>query len=151
MFHVVLFRPEIPGNTGNIIRLCANIGARLHLIHPLGFQLEDKQLRRAGLDYHELTVINEHQSLEAFQAAVAPRRLFALSTRGKRHYDEVKYEQGDALIFGQETAGLPAPLLAELGPEHVLRIPMQPGARSLNLGNAAAIVLYEAWRQLGFK
>jgi tRNA (cytidine/uridine-2'-O-)-methyltransferase len=129
--------------------LCANAGARLHLIHPLGFQLEDKQLRRAGLDYQELTVIHEHQSLQEFQARTAPKRLFALSTHGWRRYDEVNYQEGDALMFGQETAGLPESLRAELGPD-LLRIPMQAGARSLNLGNAVAIVLYEACRQLNF-
>ena len=150
MFHVVLFEPEIPPNTGNIIRLCANSGAALHLVHPLGFRLNDRQLRRAGLDYHEFASLREHQSLAAFREAVRPSRLFALSTRGRRSYADAAYQAGDALLFGPETRGLPAEVLGTLAPEHILRIPMQAGARSLNLSNAVAIVVYEAWRQQGF-
>ncbi len=150
MFHVVLYEPEIPPNTGNIIRLCANSGSKLHLIHPLGFQLDDKRLRRAGLDYHEWAEVSEHLSLEAFEKAVKPPRLFACSTRGRRCYTEVDYRPGDALLFGPETRGLPQALLERLPAEHRLRIPMLPNSRSLNLSNAAALMVYEAWRQQGF-
>lgn len=149
--HVVLFEPEIPPNTGNIIRLCANTGARLHLVHPLGFRLEDRLLRRAGLDYHEWADIAEHASLEAFRRTVAPARLFALSTRGTRTHAEVRFAPGDALLFGPESRGLPADVLAALPADHVLRIPMRAGVRSLNLSNAVAVVVYEAWRQFGFR
>ncbi len=150
MFHVVLYEPEIPPNTGNIIRLCANTGACLHLIHPLGFALEDKYLRRAGLDYHEWARIMQYTSLEDFRAMVKPPRLFALSTKGRRRYTEVAYEAHDAFLFGPETRGLPLALLDQLGTDYVLRIPMRPDKRSLNLSNAVAIVVYEAWRQLDF-
>ncbi|QKT03654.1 tRNA (uridine(34)/cytosine(34)/5-carboxymethylaminomethyluridine(34)-2'-O)-methyltransferase TrmL [Ectothiorhodospiraceae bacterium 2226] len=150
MLHVVLYQPEIPPNTGNVIRLCANTGARLHLIHPLGFRLEDARLRRAGLDYHEYARVEEHADLEAFRAAVAPPRLFAFSTRGTRFHHEVSYQAGDALLFGPETRGLPAALLAGLPAGQVLRLPMVPGSRSLNLSNAVAVAVYEAWGQLGF-
>lgn len=150
MFHVVLFQPEIPPNTGNVIRLCANTGSCLHLIKPLGFELDDKRLRRAGLDYHEFATVQVHDTLEQFMEAVAPARMFALSTRGRRAYTEPDYREGDAFLFGPETRGLPDSLLGELGPEHVLRIPMRPGNRSLNLSNAAAVLVYEAWRQNGF-
>jgi tRNA (cytidine/uridine-2'-O-)-methyltransferase len=150
VFHVVLFEPEIPPNTGNIIRLCANTGSRLHLIHPLGFRLDDKLLRRAGLDYRERVCIHEHRSLQDFRASVQPARLFALSTHGGRRYDEEHYRHGDSFLFGPESRGLPRELLQELGCEQVLRIPMLSGSRSLNLSNAAAVVVYEAWRQLGF-
>jgi tRNA (cytidine/uridine-2'-O-)-methyltransferase len=150
MFHVVLYQPEIPQNTGNIIRLCANTGAYLHLIHPLGFTLEDKHLRRAGLDYHEWVSIMQHRTLDDFKAQVQPPRLFALSTKGQRRYTEIVYQAEDALLFGPETRGLSAALLNRLGTGQVLRIPMRPHNRSLNLSNAVAIVVYEAWRQLGF-
>jgi tRNA (cytidine/uridine-2'-O-)-methyltransferase len=150
MFNVVLYEPEIPPNTGNIIRLCANSGARLHLVHPLGFSLEDRQLRRAGLDYHEYARITEHADLSACRTALAGLRWFALSTRGRRGFTDVRFQPGDVLLFGPETRGLPQSLLDEMGPEHVLRVPMQPHNRSLNLSNSVAIVVYEAWRQLGF-
>jgi tRNA (cytidine/uridine-2'-O-)-methyltransferase len=150
MFHVVLYQPEIPQNTGNIIRLCANTGAYLHLIHPLGFALEDKYLRRAGLDYHEWVRVMQYRSLDDFKAQVQPPRLFALSTKGQRRYTEIVYQAEDALLFGPETRGLSAALLNRLGTGQVLRIPMRPHNRSLNLSNAVAIVVYEAWRQLGF-
>ncbi len=148
--HVVLFEPEIPPNTGNIIRLCANTGARLHLVHPLGFRLEDRLLRRAGLDYHEWADLTEHRSLADFMGTVSPARLFALSTRGTRNHAEVTYAPGDAVLFGPESRGLPEAVLATLPPGHLLRIPMRRGVRSLNLSNAVAVVVYEAWRQHGF-
>lgn len=150
MFDVVLFEPEIPPNTGNIIRLCANTGARLHLIRPLGFQLDDRLLRRAGLDYHEWATVKQHRDLAAFLAEVRPPRLFALTTKGARPYHTVAYQPDDALLFGPETRGLPAHLLADLALEQRLYIPMRTEARSLNLSNAVAIVVYEAWRQCGF-
>jgi tRNA (cytidine/uridine-2'-O-)-methyltransferase len=150
MFHVVLYQPEIPPNTGNIIRLCANTGSRLHLIHPLGFALDDSKLKRAGLDYHEWAELREHADFEAFLASVQPARLFALSTRGTQRHDQAQFAAGDALLFGPETRGLPADLLASLPPERVLRLPMRPNVRSLNLSNSVAVVVYEAWRQLGF-
>lgn len=150
MIHVVLYEPEIPPNTGNIIRLCANSGSKLHLIHPLGFLLEDKRLRRAGLDYHEWAEVREHASLSAFEQAVRPARLFACTTRATRCYADVDYRPGDALLFGPETRGLPQSLLDRLPAERRLRIPMLPGSRSLNLSNAAALMVYEAWRQWGF-
>ncbi|MGH8026643.1 MAG: tRNA (cytidine(34)-2'-O)-methyltransferase [Pseudoxanthomonas sp.] len=147
---VLLYQPEIPPNTGNAIRLCANTGARLHLIEPLGFDLQDKQLRRAGLDYHEYATLQVHASLEAALAAIAPRRLFALSTRGSRRYDQPRYAAGDAVLFGPETRGLPAEVLESLPPEQRLRLPMRPDNRSLNLSNSVAVVVFEAWRQIGF-
>ena len=150
MFHVVLFEPEIPPNTGNIIRLCANAGAGLHLVHPLGFTMEDRQLRRAGLDYREWASVREHADLEAFVATIAPARLLALTTRGGCPYQQARYAAGDALLFGPESRGLPAQLLETLPEAQRLRIPMVPGSRSLNLSNAVAVVLYEAWRQHGF-
>ena len=148
--HLVLYEPEIPPNTGNIIRLCANTGAQLHLIHPLGFEWRNKRLRRAGLDYHEWADVRHHASLAGFCRDVAFRRLLAFSTRGKRLYTDVAYELGDALMLGPETRGLPQDLLDGPLPEHVLRIPMQQHVRSLNMSNAAAVILYEAWRQLNF-
>ncbi len=151
MFHVVLYEPEIPPNTGNIIRLCANTGASLHLIHPLGFLLEDRLLRRAGLDYRECADIREHPSWSDFLHRIQPHRIFAFSTRGRRGYAEANYQSGDALLFGPETRGLPNDLLNGLSSTQVLRIPMRDGNRSLNLSNAVAIVVYEAWRQQGFK
>ncbi len=150
MFHVVLLEPEIPPNTGNIIRLCANSGSTLHLIHPLGFQLDDKHLRRAGMDYSELAPVQEHTSLDAYMDQ-SPQRIFACSTRGCRTYSEVAFEPGDAFLFGPETRGLPQTVLDGLPPEQLLQIPMVAGNRSLNLSNAVAVILYEAWRQQNFK
>ena len=150
MFDVILYQPEIPPNTGNAIRLCANTGARLHLIAPLGFELEDKQLPRAGLDYHEYATLRVHDSFEAALAAIAPQRLFALSTRNSTRYDAPRFAAGDAFLFGPETRGLPDEVLAAIPPELRLRLPMRPGNRSLNLSNAVAVVVYEAWRQLAF-
>jgi len=149
--HVVLFQPEIPPNTGNVIRLCANTGAALHLIRPLGFDLDDKKLRRAGLDYHEFTRVAVHDDLDAFLATVSPRRLFAVSTRGRMRYDRVEYAGDDALLFGPETRGLPQEILDALPEEQRLRLPMRPGNRSLNLSNAVAVIVFEAWRQSGFE
>lgn len=148
--HLVLFEPEIPPNTGNIIRLCANTGAQLHLIHPLGFEWDDKRLRRAGLDYYEWADVQHHESLPGFIEQVSFTRLLAFSTRGTRIYTDVSYQTGDALLLGPETRGLPQTLLDNMPMENVLRIPRQKQVRSLNLSNAAAVVLYEAWRQLGF-
>jgi len=150
MFDVVLYQPEIPPNTGNVIRLCANTGARLHLIRPLGFTLEDAQLRRAGLDYHEYTALQVHDSLEAALATIQPRRLFALSTRGRTRFDTPRYEAGDAFLFGPETRGLPDDVLDALPEAQRLRLPMRPDNRSLNLSNAVAVVVFEAWRQHGY-
>ena len=149
--HVVLYQPEIPPNTGNVIRLCANTGAALHLIRPLGFDLDDRKLRRAGLDYHEFARVAVHDDLDAFLAAVSPRRLFAVSTRGRMRYDRVEYADDDALLFGPETRGLPQEILDALPEEQRLRLPMQPGNRSLNLSNAVAVIVFEAWRQRGFE
>jgi tRNA (cytidine/uridine-2'-O-)-methyltransferase len=151
LFHVVLYEPEIPPNTGNIIRLCANSGVSLHLVQPLGFRLDDRQLRRAGLDYRERAVIAVHRSLAEFRDTAAPARVFAVSTRGRRRYDAVEYRPGDALLFGPETRGLPQAVLDSIQPEDVLRIPMVNDSRSLNLANAVAIVVYEAWRQHDFR
>lgn len=150
MLHVVLFQPEIPPNTGNVIRLCANSGAALHLIRPLGFELDDAKLRRAGLDYHEFTRVSVHDDLGAFIETAAPRRVLAVSTRASVRYDRVDYSDGDALLFGPETRGLPQEVLDSIDPALRIRLPMQPGNRSLNLSNAVAIVVYEAWRQSGF-
>jgi tRNA (cytidine/uridine-2'-O-)-methyltransferase len=150
MFHVVLYQPEIPPNTGNVIRLCANTGATLHLVHPLGFELEDARLRRAGLDYREWARVREHASWEAYLGNERPGRVLAFSTRGTGSYADMRYQAGDALLFGPETRGLPAELLAAVGPGNVLRLPMVPGSRSLNLSNTVAVVVYEAWRQQGF-
>lgn len=150
MFHVILYQPEIPPNTGNIIRLCANAGATLHLIHPLGFNMDERRLRRAGLDYRETAEIREHESFSACLHAVAPRQVYALSTRASRLYTEPAYQPGDAFLLGPETRGLPREMLDELGELHCLRLPMRAGNRSLNLSNAAALVLYEAWRQQDF-
>ncbi len=150
MFHVVLFQPEIPPNTGNIIRLCANCGAQLHLIRPLGFDMSHKQLRRAGLDYHEFSKVQIHDTLEAFVQTVNPARLFACSTKGQQNYTGISYAAGDAFLFGPETRGLPADILDSLPREQLLRIPMLPDNRSLNLSNATAIIIYEAWRQQDF-
>ena len=150
MFDVVLHQPEIPPNTGNVIRLCANAGARLHLVKPLGFQLTDRALARAGLDYRELAEVALHADWAACAAALAGRRMFAVSTRGTVRYDEIRYAAGDVLLFGCEAGGLPPDLLASFSPAHILRLPMRAPSRSLNLSNCVAIVLYEAWRQQGF-
>lgn len=151
MFHVVLYQPEIPPNTGNIIRLCANTGARLHLVDPLGFELDDRRLRRAGLDYREWARVERHASLDDFERGVAPPRIFALTTRATRLHTAVEYRPGDALLFGPETRGLPPEVLAGVSPERRLRIPMVSFSRSLNLSNAVAVVAYEAWRQMDFQ
>ena len=151
MFHLILFEPEIAPNTGNIIRLCANTGSSLHLIRPLGFALDDKRLRRAGLDYREYAEVTEHDTLQVCLSHLDQPRLLAISTRGRTAYSEHNYAKGDAILFGPETRGLPAQVLESLPASQVLRIPMQPDSRSLNLSNAAAIVVYEAWRQLGFQ
>jgi len=150
MIDIVLYTPEIPPNTGNVIRLAANTGARLHLVEPLGFSMDDRQLRRAGLDYHELANVRRHADWDACRAALAGRRLFALSTRGERHYAKVRYEPDDAFVFGAETSGLPPTVLSGFAKERRLYLPMRPGNRSLNLSNAVAVVVFEAWRQLGF-
>ena len=152
MFRIALFEPEIPPNTGNIIRLAANIGAELHLIEPLGFSLDDKKLRRAGLDYHEFSSVQTHASWHACQEQLGSPpdiRFFACSTRGKMRYDKINYQSGDVLLFGPETRGLPAQLLESLPEEQRIRLPMQPQSRSLNLSNAVSVIAYEAWRQLG--
>lgn len=150
MFHCVLYQPEIPPNTGNIIRLCANSGVQLHLIHPLGFVLEDRRLRRAGLDYHEWATLREYPDLDGFYREHPNSRVFACSTRGTRGYSEPAYRPGDTFLFGPETRGLPQAVLDASPPEQVIGIPMYPGNRSLNLSNAAAVIIYEAWRQNGF-
>ncbi len=151
MFHIVLFQPEIPPNTGNVIRLCANTGAQLHLIKPLGFELDDRRLRRAGLDYHEYATLKVHDSYEDFLREMRPQRVFACTTRGRQDYSTVAYRDGDVLLFGAESRGLPQEIIDSLPPEQRLRIPMRPGNRSLNLSNAAAVILYEAWRQNGYE
>ena len=150
MFEVILYQPEIPPNTGNIIRLCANTGSQLHLIEPLGFSLEQRELRRAGLDYADLASVRVHRSLEACLEALGGAPLYAVETTGERRYSEVAFRRGDALLFGPETRGLPPDLLARIAPGKSLGIPMRAGNRSLNLSNAVALVVYEAWRQLGF-
>jgi tRNA (cytidine/uridine-2'-O-)-methyltransferase len=150
VFNLILFEPEIPPNTGNVIRLCANTGIGLHLIEPLGFDLDDKRLRRAGLDYREYASVAVHPGLEECLQDLGSPRLFALSTRGGTRYDRVQYRLGDALILGPETRGLPAAVLQSVPPGQRLRIPMREGSRSLNLSNAAAVVAFEAWRQSGF-
>lgn len=150
MFHIALFEPEIPPNTGNIIRLCANTSASLHLIEPLGFKLEDKQLKRAGLDYHEYASLQVHKNWGAFKAAMTGKRMFVLTTKGSQNYAEVAFQEGDVFVFGPETRGLPEDIRNEFAPEFRLRLPMLPESRSLNLSNSAAVLLYEAWRQLDF-
>ncbi len=151
MFHVVLYHPKIPPNTGNIIRLCANIGGALHLIQPLGFTMDNKQLRRAGLDYREFTPVKVYPSLELFLSEISPPRLFACSKHGRRNYSDVLFQTGDAFLFGSETHGLPETVRNGVAKERLLRIPMLPDNRSLNLSNAVAVILYEAWRQNGFQ
>jgi tRNA (cytidine/uridine-2'-O-)-methyltransferase len=150
MLHIVLFEPEIPANTGNVIRLCANTGAQLHLIEPLGFELDDKKLRRAGLDYHEWVNVKVYSSLNRFMEQIQPQRLFALSTKGTLRHSDPVYQDGDAFIFGPETRGLPAEIREDTCRDRCLYLPMQAASRSLNLSNSVAIVLYEAWRQLEF-
>ncbi len=150
MFHVVLFEPEIPPNTGNVIRLCANTGCQLHLVGPLGFDLDDKRLRRAGLDYHEYTTLKRHASLADCIADIGSGRLMAFTTKGSHSYAEIQFQAGDIFLFGPESRGLPAEILDSLPAEQRLRLPMRPGGRSLNLSNAVAVTVYEAWRQNGF-
>jgi tRNA (cytidine/uridine-2'-O-)-methyltransferase len=150
MLDVVLYQPEIPPNTGNLIRLCANTGFRLHLIEPLGFVLDDKRLRRAGLDYHEWAAVRVHRDWAAYLESARPGRVFAVSTRGRAGYHEPTYREGDALVFGPETRGLPQAMLDALPEAQRLSIPMREGSRSLNLSNACAVLVFEAWRQLGF-
>lgn len=153
MFDVILYEPEIAPNTGNVIRLCANTGARLHLVEPLGFEPDDAKLRRAGLDYHDWTSVRRHADWDAARHALATQgvqRIFALSTRGARSVYDCAFRAGDALLFGPESRGLPQAVLDALPPDQVLRLPMQPNNRSLNLSNAVAVVVYEAWRQQGF-
>jgi tRNA (cytidine/uridine-2'-O-)-methyltransferase len=150
VFAVVLYQPEIPPNTGNIIRLCANTGAELHLVEPLGFDITDKHLRRAGLDYHEYARVSRHPDWAACQAALAGRRMLAMTTKGSRNLFAQALEKDDVFVFGRETSGLPPEVLAEFSPEQRLRLPMQAGQRSLNLSNAAAVTVFEAWRQAGF-
>lgn len=150
MLSIVLWEPEIPPNTGNIIRLCANTGFELHLLRPLGFEPDDAKLRRAGLDYHEWARVQIHQDFAAFVEARKPERIFACSTRARQYYHQIRYQPGDALIFGPETRGLPQNFLDSLSEQQGLRIPMQPNNRSLNLSNAVAVIAFEAWRQLEF-
>lgn len=150
MLHIVLFEPEIPPNTGNIIRLCANTGAQLHLVKPLGFTLEDKQLKRAGLDYHEFATLKVYENWEECKAALKGKRLFALTTKGSMRHSDISFADEDVFVFGPETRGLSEQVRAEFTPEHRVRLPMLPESRSLNLSNSAAILLYEAWRQVGF-
>ena len=150
MFHIVLVQPEIPPNAGNIIRLAANCGAHLHLVEPLGFSIGDRQLKRAGLDYHDLTRVERHRDWEACRSALAGRRMYALTTSGTRSHAEIEYRVGDAFVFGAETRGLPPQLLEEFPAAMRLRLPMLAGSRSLNLSNAVAVVVFEAWRQIGF-
>jgi len=150
MLEIVLYAPEIPPNAGNVIRLAANTGARLHLVEPLGFSMDDRQLKRAGLDYHEMANVQVHRDWDACRAALAGRRLFAVSTRGTTNYTQPRYEADDGFLFGPETRGIPQEILDGFPPERRLRLPMRPGNRSLNLSNAVAVVVFEAWRQLGF-
>ncbi len=150
MFQVVLYEPEIPPNTGNVIRLCANAGATLHLVKPLGFRLDDRSLKRSGLDYHDLAPVKVHADLDACLRSLGDVRLLAVETGGQRCYADFGYRAGDALVFGPETRGLPQAVLARIGRENSLYVPMRPKSRSLNLSNAVALVAYEAWRQLEF-
>ncbi len=151
MFSVILFEPEIPPNTGNIIRLCANTGTALHLVEPLGFDLDEPRLKRAGLDYREFAAVHVHANLDACLSALDSPRVFALSTRGTTRYADARFKPGDAIMFGPETRGLPDDVLQSLPVEQRLRLPMQNDSRSLNLSNAAAVLVYEAWRQAGFR
>ncbi len=150
MFHIVLYQPEIPPNTGNIVRLAANSGCRLHLIEPLGFRIDDRHLRRAGMDYAEFAEVTVHPDWAACKAILKGQRLFALSTRGTVRHDIPRYEEGDVFVFGPETRGLPQDMLEEFAPEQRIRLPMKPGCRSVNLSNTVAITIFEAWRQHDF-
>ncbi len=150
MFNVVLYRPEIPPNTGNVIRLCANTGSRLHLVYPLGFEWDDARVKRAGLDYHEFAEVRHHQSWTACAEALAGSRIFAVETRQASRYDMAKYEPGDAFVFGRETSGLPDEVLDDIPPERRVWLPMRPDNRSLNLSNSVAVMVFEAWRQNSF-
>jgi len=150
MFHVILFEPEIPPNAGNVIRLCANTGATLHLVRPLGFGLDDARVKRAGLDYRELARVREHGDLATCLADLGGSRVFAVETTGAVRYDEARYREGDAFLFGRETSGLPGDVLAAWPADRMIRLPMLPGNRSLNLSNSVAVVVFEAWRQLGY-
>lgn len=150
MFHIVLFEPEIPGNTGNIIRLAANTGSRLHLIKPLGFSLDEKAVRRSGLDYHELADLAIHENWQAARAALPSANWYAFTTRATRVYSQTSFKPGDILLFGPEARGLPETILQEFDDGHCLKLPMQPGNRSLNLSNTVSVAVYEAWRQIGF-
>jgi tRNA (cytidine/uridine-2'-O-)-methyltransferase len=151
MFHVILFQPEIPPNTGNIIRLCANSGCHLHLIEPLGFELDDKRLRRAGLDYHEYATLKRYPDLESCLETLGRPRVFAFTTKGTQLFHQVAFEKGDAFLFGPESRGLPQEIRESLPPEQRLRLPMRPNCRSLNLSNTVAVAVYEAWRQHDFR
>ena len=150
MFDIVLYQPEIPPNTGNLIRLAANTGCRLHLVEPLGFDLSDKQVARAGLDYHDMACVTVHPDWDAAQAALPGRHWFALTTKGGRNYATVNFQADDVLLFGPESRGLPPEVLAQFDADHRLRLPMLPGSRSMNLSNAVSVVVFEAWRQNGF-
>ncbi|SFP64301.1 tRNA (cytidine/uridine-2'-O-)-methyltransferase [Nitrosomonas cryotolerans] len=151
MFNIILFQPEIPPNTGNIIRLCANTGIKLHLVRPLGFVLKDKQLLRAGLDYHEFANMRLHENWQDCVRNLHGHRIFAISTKGTQRHDQITYTRGDAFLFGAESCGLPKEILESLPEQHRIRIPMIPTSRSLNLSNAVAVIAYEAWRQTGFQ
>jgi tRNA (cytidine/uridine-2'-O-)-methyltransferase len=151
MLDVVLFQPQIPPNTGNIIRLCANTGFRLHLIEPFGFDLDDKKLRRAGLDYHEFTAIMRHENFEAFLKKEQPKRVLAVTTKTTNYYGDIAFESGDYLLFGSETSGLPEEVRQQIPDKNKIRIPMLKDSRSMNLSNATAVLIFEAWRQMGFK
>ena len=151
MFDILLYQPEIPPNTGNIIRLSANTGCRLHLVKPLGFSLDDKQLQRAGLDYHEYAAVETHENWEECRIRFHGRRMFALTTKGSRRYSEIAFRPDDVFVFGPETRGLPAEILALFEEDRRIRLPMRPESRSLNLSNAVAVVVFEAWRQIGFE
>lgn len=151
MLDVVLFQPQIPPNTGNIIRLCANSGFRLHLIEPFGFDLDDKRLRRAGLDYHEFAAVKKHANFDAFVASETPERILAITTKTTNYYGDISFKKGDYLLFGSETAGLPEDVRQKIPDQDKIRIPMLEGSRSMNLSNATAVMIYEAWRQFGFE
>ncbi|XOV79790.1 MAG: tRNA (uridine(34)/cytosine(34)/5-carboxymethylaminomethyluridine(34)-2'-O)-methyltransferase TrmL [Aestuariibacter sp.] len=151
MLDIILFQPEIPPNTGNIVRLCANTNFSLHLIEPLGFDLDEKKVRRAGLDYHEFAKVKRHASLQEYLDNHQPKRLFACTTKGKKYYTDAQYQAGDGLLFGPETRGLPEDIIYSLPEEQRLRIPMAANSRSMNLSNAVSVFVYESWRQLGFK
>ncbi len=150
MIHVALHTPQIPPNTGNVIRLAANVGFHLHLIEPLGFNLEEKALRRAGLDYHDLSSVSRHADYFSFEQTVTSNRIFAITTKGTQNYTNVDFEEGDTLLFGSETSGLPTEVMESVSPERRLKIPMRPNNRSLNLSNSVSILVYETWRQLNF-